>query len=72
MPRRGCAFGQRNDSANMGGRFGPTFLPRLAQQRPKIYPSALPMAAALASGEISAALFVVPECRFDPIAFFAP
>lgn len=43
------------------GRFGNTFLPRLAQQRPKIYPSALPMAAALASGEISAGLFVVPQ-----------
>jgi iron(III) transport system substrate-binding protein len=46
------------------GRFGPTFLPRLAQQRPRIYPSALPITAALSSGEVAAAIYAQPQGPF--------
>ncbi|WP_241384572.1 ABC transporter substrate-binding protein [Rhodococcus sp. CH91] len=37
---------------------GEGFLEKLAQQRPRIYPSALPLAQALASGEIAVGAFV--------------
>jgi iron(III) transport system substrate-binding protein len=40
------------------GKFGTDFTDKLAAQNPKIYPSSLPMAQAMASGEISAGLFV--------------
>jgi iron(III) transport system substrate-binding protein len=39
-------------------RFGPEFTAQLAAQEPRIYPSSLPMAQALTSGEIAAASFV--------------
>ena len=39
---------------------GPDFLTELAAQEPKIYPSGLPMAQALTSGEIAAAVYTVP------------
>jgi iron(III) transport system substrate-binding protein len=39
--------------------YGTNFLPRLAEQEPKIYPSSLPMTQAVASGEIAASPFVV-------------
>lgn len=39
---------------------GADFLTRLAAQRPRIYPSAQPMAAALTSGEVAVATFVEP------------
>ncbi|MGH3391127.1 MAG: extracellular solute-binding protein [Actinomadura sp.] len=39
---------------------GADFLDRLAAQKPRIYPSALPVAAALTSGEIAAGVFVEP------------
>jgi len=38
-------------------RYGKAFLPKLAAQKPKIYPSSLPMTQAVASGEISAGTF---------------
>ena len=38
--------------------YGEDFVTQLAAQEPKIYPSSLPMAQALTSGEISAASFV--------------
>jgi iron(III) transport system substrate-binding protein len=41
--------------------YGDDFLERLAEQDPRIYPSALPMAAALTSGEIAVATFVEPQ-----------
>ncbi|MEE2033201.1 ABC transporter substrate-binding protein [Rhodococcus chondri] len=37
---------------------GEGFLDKLAEQKPRIYPGALPLAQALASGEIAAAVFV--------------
>lgn len=42
----------------LAGKFGDDFLEELAAQEPRLYPSSLPMAQALASGEISAAAFV--------------
>jgi iron(III) transport system substrate-binding protein len=39
-------------------KFGADFTQKLAAQKPKIYPSSLPMAQALTSGEIAAASFV--------------
>jgi iron(III) transport system substrate-binding protein len=39
-------------------KFGADFTTKLAAQKPRIYPSSLPMAQALTSGEISAASFV--------------
>lgn len=42
-------------------RFGADFLTRLAAQKPRIYPSALPMVEALSSGEIAAGSFVAPS-----------
>jgi iron(III) transport system substrate-binding protein len=44
-------------------RYGAEYLDKLAAQRPKIYPSAVPMANALTSGEIAAATFVEPMTR---------
>jgi iron(III) transport system substrate-binding protein len=41
--------------------YGADFLERLAAQSPRVYPSALPMAEALGSGEIAAATFVQPQ-----------
>jgi iron(III) transport system substrate-binding protein len=41
--------------------YGEDFLTKLAAQRPRIYPSALPMAQALSSGEIAAATMVEPQ-----------
>jgi iron(III) transport system substrate-binding protein len=41
--------------------YGADFLQKLAAQKPRLYPSALPMAEALSSGEISAATFVQPQ-----------
>jgi iron(III) transport system substrate-binding protein len=40
--------------------YGADFVSKLAAQKPKIYPSALPMGEALGSGEIAAASFVAP------------
>jgi iron(III) transport system substrate-binding protein len=40
--------------------YGADFVGKLAAQNPQIYPSSLPMAQALTSGEISAAAFVQP------------
>lgn len=40
--------------------YGADFVKKLAAQRPRIYPSSLPMAQALTSGEIAAASFVQP------------
>ncbi|MCW2621745.1 MAG: putative Fe3+ transporter, periplasmic component [Frankiales bacterium] len=40
--------------------YGADFVSKLAAQKPQIYPSSLPMAQALTSGEISAATFVQP------------
>jgi iron(III) transport system substrate-binding protein len=42
----------------LAGKFGPDFLEDLAAQEPRLYPSSLPMAQALASGEIAAGAFV--------------
>jgi iron(III) transport system substrate-binding protein len=42
------------------GLYGEDFTEKLAAQDPKIYPSALPIAEALASGEIAAAMFTEP------------
>jgi iron(III) transport system substrate-binding protein len=39
---------------------GPDFLTKLAAQKPKIYPSALPIGQALTSGEVSASVYAVP------------
>jgi iron(III) transport system substrate-binding protein len=39
-------------------KYGEDFITKLAAQKPRIYPSSLPMAQALTSGEISAASFV--------------
>jgi iron(III) transport system substrate-binding protein len=41
--------------------YGEDFLEKLAAQRPRVYPSALPMAQALSSGEIAAATMVEPQ-----------
>jgi iron(III) transport system substrate-binding protein len=41
--------------------YGEDFLKKLAAQRPRVYPSALPMAQALSSGEIAAATMVEPQ-----------
>jgi iron(III) transport system substrate-binding protein len=41
--------------------YGADYLQKLAAQKPRLYPSALPMAEALSSGEISAATFVQPQ-----------
>jgi iron(III) transport system substrate-binding protein len=41
-------------------KFGADYVTKLAAQKPRIYPSALPMAEALASGEIAAGSFVAP------------
>jgi iron(III) transport system substrate-binding protein len=38
--------------------YGPDYVQKLAAQKPRIYPSSLPMAQALTSGEIDAATFV--------------
>lgn len=42
---------------------GPDFMERLAAQKPRIYPGALPLAQALASGEIAAATFVQDQTK---------
>ncbi len=41
--------------------YGADYLQKLSAQKPRLYPSALPMAEALSSGEISAATFVQPQ-----------
>lgn len=41
--------------------YGADYLTKLAAQKPRLYPSALPMAEALSSGEIAAATFVQPQ-----------
>jgi iron(III) transport system substrate-binding protein len=41
--------------------YGADYLKKLSAQKPRLYPSALPMAEALSSGEISAATFVQPQ-----------
>lgn len=41
--------------------YGADYLEKLSAQKPRLYPSALPMAEALSSGEISAATFVQPQ-----------
>jgi iron(III) transport system substrate-binding protein len=41
--------------------YGKDFVQKLAAQRPRVYPSALPMAQALSSGEIAAATMVEPQ-----------
>lgn len=41
--------------------YGADYLEKLAAQKPRLYPSALPMAEALSSGEIAAATFVQPQ-----------
>jgi iron(III) transport system substrate-binding protein len=41
--------------------YGADYLQKLAAEKPRLYPSALPMAEALSSGEISAATFVQPQ-----------
>jgi iron(III) transport system substrate-binding protein len=41
--------------------YGADYLNKLAAQKPRLYPSALPMAEALSSGEIAAATFVQPQ-----------
>jgi iron(III) transport system substrate-binding protein len=44
--------------------YGRNYLPRLAELEPKIYPSALPMTQAIASGEISVGIFAATSA-FD-------
>ncbi|GAA4478872.1 hypothetical protein GCM10023094_23170 [Rhodococcus olei] len=62
---------------------GEGFLDRLAAQKPRIYPGALPLAQALASGEIAAAAFVQDQTKdaeagapvasgFDELVWGAP
>ena len=40
--------------------YGKDFVAKLAAQKPRIYPSALPIASALGSGEVDAAAFTLP------------
>jgi iron(III) transport system substrate-binding protein len=55
---------------------GPDFLPKLAAQKPKVYPSALPIAQALTSGEIAAAVYNGPlvdeKAKGAPVDFGLP
>jgi iron(III) transport system substrate-binding protein len=39
---------------------GPDFLTKLAAQKPKVYPSGLPIAQALTSGEVAATVYAIP------------
>jgi iron(III) transport system substrate-binding protein len=58
--------------------YGADFVTKLAAQKPRIYPSSLPMGEALASGEIAAASFVAPialvpaKAKGAPIDFRMP
>jgi iron(III) transport system substrate-binding protein len=52
------------------GQLGEEFVTKLAAQEPKIYPSGLPIAQALTSGEIAATVYVVP--LVDEMADGAP
>jgi iron(III) transport system substrate-binding protein len=55
--------------------YGADFVTKLAAQKPKIYPSALPMGQALGSGEIAAGSFVAPttlepaKAKGAPVAY---
>jgi iron(III) transport system substrate-binding protein len=55
---------------------GPDFLTKLAAQKPKIYPSALPIAQALTSGEIAASVYtgvlVDEKAKGAPVDFGLP
>jgi len=55
---------------------GPDFLDKLAAQKPKIYPSALPIAQALTSGEIAASVYtgvlVDEKAKGAPVDFGLP
>ncbi|WP_051807378.1 extracellular solute-binding protein [Actinoplanes subtropicus] len=58
--------------------YGADFVTKLAAQKPRIYPSSLPMGEALASGEIAAGSFVAPialdpaKAKGAPIAYKMP
>ena len=55
---------------------GPDYLTKLAAQKPKIYPSGLPMAQALTSGEIAATVYAGPlvdeKAKGAPVDFGLP
>jgi iron(III) transport system substrate-binding protein len=55
---------------------GPDYLTKLAAQKPKIYPSALPIAQALTSGEIAASVYAGPlvdeKAQGAPVDFGIP
>ena len=55
---------------------GPDFLTKLAAQKPKIYPSALPIGQALTSGEIAASVYTTPlvdeKAKGAPVDFGVP
>jgi iron(III) transport system substrate-binding protein len=55
---------------------GPDFLTKLAAQKPKIYPSALPIAQALTSGEVAASVYngvlVDEKAQGAPVDFGVP
>ena len=58
-------------------RYGKAFLPKLAAQKPKIYPSSLPMTQAVAAGEISVGTFTSANAldlhdQGAPINFIQP
>jgi iron(III) transport system substrate-binding protein len=58
--------------------YGADFVTKLAAQKPKIYPSSLPMGEALGSGEIAAGSFVAPialvpaKAKGSPVDFRMP
>ncbi|MEU4227675.1 extracellular solute-binding protein [Nonomuraea sp. NPDC026600] len=58
--------------------YGADFVQKLAAQKPRIYPSALPMTEALSSGEIAAGTFVAPlslvpaKAKGAPVDFKMP
>jgi iron(III) transport system substrate-binding protein len=52
--------------------YGPDYVTKLAAQKPRIYPSSLPMGEALASGEIAAGSFVAPIALVPAKAKGAP
>jgi iron(III) transport system substrate-binding protein len=52
--------------------YGADFVTKLAAQKPKIYPSSLPMGEALGSGEIAAGSFVAPIALVPAKAKGAP
>jgi iron(III) transport system substrate-binding protein len=57
--------------------YGKAFIPKLAAQKPKIYPSSLPMTQAVVAGEISAGSFVATSAinlhqEGAPINFIVP